>query len=81
MPALPIEDLQNAPKGESSDDVRQRVVAARNMAIARQGKANYELTVNELDQFAILGQKNSKCSKWLNQSLICLLAVTTVFYA
>ena len=68
MPALPIEDLQNAPKGESSDDVRQRVVAARNMAIARQGKANYELTVNELDQFAILGQKNSKCLKWLNQS-------------
>ncbi|MFB6348008.1 YifB family Mg chelatase-like AAA ATPase [Moraxella sp. ZJ142] len=55
VPAMPIDDLQNAAAGESSATVRQRVVAARNKALARQGKANYELSPSELDQVATLG--------------------------
>ncbi|OAU96034.1 YifB family Mg chelatase-like AAA ATPase [Moraxella catarrhalis] len=69
VPALPIEDLQSAPKGESSDEVRQRVVAARDMAVARQGKANYELTASELDQVAILGQKEQQMLKMAQSKL------------
>lgn len=51
VPALPIEDLQNAPSGESSAVVRERVVKARQIAKRRQGKANSELTPSEIDVF------------------------------
>lgn len=51
VPALPIEDLQNAPSGESSAVVRERVIKARQIAKRRQGKANSELTPSEIDVF------------------------------
>lgn len=63
VPAMPIDDLQNAPAGEDSQTVRERVVAARNIAIARQGKANYQLTPSELDQVAALGSDGQQMLK------------------
>lgn len=55
VPAMPLEDLQNAPQGESSDVVRERVIGARNFALRRQGKANNELSPSEIDIHIPLG--------------------------
>ncbi len=63
VPALPIDDLQNAPAGESSSIVRERVIKARQIAIARQGKANCELTPSELDGVAKLGEHEQQMLK------------------
>ncbi|OOS25503.1 YifB family Mg chelatase-like AAA ATPase [Moraxella pluranimalium] len=63
VPALPIDDLQNAPTGEPSSVVRERVIKARQIAIARQGKANYELTPSELDGVAKLGEHEQQMLK------------------
>ena len=42
---------KGAPEGEeSSSQIRQRVVAARNIALSRNGKSNAELTVAEVKQ-------------------------------
>lgn len=56
VPALPIEDLQNAKAGEKSATVRERVVAAFKRQTARQGKPNNELTPSQLDELAQLGE-------------------------
>lgn len=63
VPALPIDDLQNAPAGESSSIVRERVIKARQIAITRQGKANCELTPSELDGVAKLGEHEQQMLK------------------
>ena len=47
--------LQEAPVGESSATVRQRVAAARARQVARQGKINAELSGSELDRHCALG--------------------------
>jgi len=47
--AVPSSDLVNAPAGESSSAVRERVNAARSIAITRQGKSNQGLTSAEID--------------------------------
>lgn len=52
--ALPISDLQNAPTGESSSAVLARVIAARNLQLQRQGKANAELGGTEMSEFCRL---------------------------
>lgn len=57
VPALPIEDLQNSPTGESSQTIRQRVIKARQLQLDRQQKANSELSPNELECVAVLGDK------------------------
>lgn len=54
--ALPIRDLQNAPNGESSAIVLQRVRGARQLQLARQGKANAELAGKEMEQYCHLAQ-------------------------
>ncbi|GAA6142544.1 YifB family Mg chelatase-like AAA ATPase [Hydrogenophaga sp. 5NK40-0174] len=56
VPALPPEELleREAPASESSDDVRSRVLAARERADARQGKPNQSLSGRELDQAAAI---------------------------
>ena len=60
VPALPASDLQSAQKGESSAVVRDRVIQAYQRQQARQGKANNELSPSELDQFALLGDAESR---------------------
>ena len=60
VPALPASDLQSAQKGESSAAVRERVIQAYQRQQARQGKANNELSPSELDQFALLGDAESR---------------------
>lgn len=49
VPALPAADLLQAPAGEGSAQVRERCTAARERALARQGKANQLLQGAELD--------------------------------
>ena len=60
VPALPASDLQSAQKGESSAVVREREIQAYQRQQARQGKANNELSPSELDQFAPLGDAESR---------------------
>ena len=60
VPALPASDLQSAQRGESSAVVRERVIQAYQRQQARQGKANNELSPSELDQFALLGDAESR---------------------
>jgi magnesium chelatase family protein len=54
VPALSADALLGAPSGESSADMRQRCVAARVRALARQGKTNQALAGQEIDQHAQL---------------------------
>lgn len=52
VPSLPASDLLSAQIGESSTDVLQRVMMARERQMARQGKINAQLSVSELDSVA-----------------------------
>jgi len=47
--ALAAEELVNAPPGEATADIRQRVVAARDRALARQGSTNQALAGQAID--------------------------------
>jgi magnesium chelatase family protein len=61
--SMPSEELVNAPAGEASDDVRQRVSTARNLAIQRQAKANHALGSSEIDAQC---QLDASAVKFLN---------------
>ena len=50
VPALGSAELAAGPAGEDSETIRARVVAARALQMARQGRANQALSVAELDQ-------------------------------
>jgi magnesium chelatase family protein len=50
VPAVPQDELLAQPGGESSALVRERVVRARAVAMARQGRANAALGVAEVDR-------------------------------
>jgi magnesium chelatase family protein len=50
--AVPPDELQGRPEGESSVAMRPRVTAARETQLARQGKPNAQLTTREIDEFA-----------------------------
>jgi magnesium chelatase family protein len=54
VPALAPHELLRAPAGEPSAAVRERCVAARDRALARQGRPNQALQGAEVDQFARL---------------------------
>jgi magnesium chelatase family protein len=49
VPALPPQELLQAPPGESTATIRARASAARHRAIARQGKSNQALQGQEID--------------------------------
>ena len=49
VPALPAEQLVQAPAGEATAAIRARVEAARKRALARQGRANQALQGQEID--------------------------------
>lgn len=56
VPSLPRELLNtNQPVPESSEMVRARVIAAREFALSRQGKANSALGNRDVDKFCKLG--------------------------
>jgi len=55
VPAVTAQDLQNAPAGESSAQVRERVILARERQQARQGKPNQYLSSRELEAHCRLG--------------------------
>lgn len=57
VPALAPEDLLQAPAGEPTASTRERCVAARERALARQGKANQLLQGTELDTHAALARE------------------------
>ncbi len=57
---MPIDELQNRPRGESSAEVRTRVVASRQQQLARQGKANALLAGKELEQHCKLAPEQRK---------------------
>lgn len=54
VPAVPQNDLLSKTQGEKSATIQQRVEAARQRQLARQGKANAQLSVTEIDQFCTL---------------------------
>ena len=54
VPALPSTELLQAPGGESSAAIRERSTAARNRALARQGKTNLALQGQEIDTHVAL---------------------------
>jgi len=58
VPRISHEVLRKgSPDGEeSSEQIRTRVVAARNLAVARSGKANSELTAKEVKQLCVLSE-------------------------
>ena len=49
VPALPPQELLSAPPGESTAAIRERSTAARQRAVARQGKPNQALQGQEID--------------------------------
>lgn len=53
VPALPQEELLGTSAGESSFAIRQRVAAARDVAMDRQGKPNAALSPKEIDQHCL----------------------------
>lgn len=62
VPSLPLEALTASvsEKQETSEQVRARVMDARTRQLARQGKSNSELTVNELQQYASIETEGQK---------------------
>ena len=69
VPALPIADLQNSSRGESSETVRARVTAANERQIRRQNKANNELSPSELDEYVELGASEQQLLQMAQQRL------------
>jgi magnesium chelatase family protein len=53
VPAVPEKDLGSRQSGEPSAVIRERVTAARARQIARQGKPNSHLSVNEIGEHCI----------------------------
>jgi magnesium chelatase family protein len=56
VPAIPADQLLDAPAGEPTAAIRERVVAARERALKRQGVANHALAAGEIDRHAALDE-------------------------
>lgn len=69
VPALPASELQSAQSAETSATVRQRVVAARQRQLQRQGQPNQALTPQGLDQHAALGAAEQQLMQTAQQRL------------
>jgi magnesium chelatase family protein len=54
VPAVPVESLMRAARGEASDAIRRRVQRAREGMLARQSKANSKLVGAEIDAHCAL---------------------------
>ena len=60
VPAVPAADLLQAGPGEASAAIRARCVAARERAMARQGKSNQALQGQEIDVHVLLDEAAAK---------------------
>ena len=69
MPALPIADLQNSQVGETSKQVRDRVVVAHQHQMQRQKKVNNELSPSEIDEYIQLGDNEKQLLQLAQQRL------------
>ncbi len=56
VPTLNPNELQDLASGESSKQIRERVILARKTQLNRQGKLNYELTNDEVEQHCKLDE-------------------------
>ena len=63
VPALPAADLLQASAGEATAVIRARCTAARERAMARQGKTNQALQGQEIDHYLLL---DDAAAKFLN---------------
>lgn len=63
VPALPAADLLQAAAGEATAVIRARCTAARERAMARQGKTNQALQGQEIDHYLLL---DDAAAKFLN---------------
>jgi magnesium chelatase family protein len=63
VPAVPPQDLSQTTGGETSDVVRERVVAARARMIARQGMENARLVAPEIEQHCALDDRSATLLK------------------
>jgi magnesium chelatase family protein len=63
VPALPEADLTNSATGETSQQVRPRVEAARQRQLARQGKPNFLLSTLEIDTHCAVDEAASQLLK------------------
>ncbi len=63
VPAVSADELLQSPPGESSASVRERCVAARARAFARQGKSNQALQGQDIDKYVLL---DDAAAKFLN---------------
>lgn len=69
VPALPIADLQNSQVGETSEQVRARVVVAHQHQMQRQQKVNNELSPSEIDEYIQLGDNEKQLLQLAQQRL------------
>ena len=60
VPAVSAHQLLGAPAGEATGSIRARVVAARNLALQRQGSPNQALQAGAIDQHAALDEAARK---------------------
>jgi magnesium chelatase family protein len=60
VPSVPPQQLLAAPPGEATGSIRERCVAARDRALARQGKPNQALQGKEIDVHAALDEAATK---------------------
>jgi len=60
VPLLPLSQLQQSRAGESSQQVRQRVLKAHQRQWQRQGKSNARLTPFELEQYCQLSEPDQR---------------------
>lgn len=63
VPALREDELQKSAEGEASANVRQRVQAARELQMARQGKPNADLASREIDAYCLPGEAGAALLK------------------
>lgn len=59
VPTLNPNELQDLAAGESSEQIRERVILARQIQLERQGKLNYELNNDEIERHCNL-EENAK---------------------
>src|SRR5262249_45048374 len=69
VPAVPEKELASRAHAESSNAIRDRVCAARERQVARQGKPNAHLAVKEIEEHCELGEEGQQLANKAISSL------------